>query len=123
MMQELSKFIFLDLPLPPSVNSYWGFSGHRRFLTAKAVKFKQEVAHAVSQQDIKFGSARLEMTITIHFADRRVQDLSNRIKALEDALVQSGLMDDDSQIKILHVYEKAIVKGGKCLVKINVLPS
>lgn len=121
-MQDFSKNIFLTLPLPPSVNSYWGFSGHRRFLTVKAVQFKQDVAHAVSQQRIKLGSAKLEMTVTINFKDKRVQDISNRIKALEDALVQAGLMDDDSQIKILHVYEGPIVKGGGCSVKINVLP-
>lgn len=76
----------------------------------------------MSQQKVRFGSAKLEMTVTINFRDRRVADISNRIKALEDALVQASLMDDDSQIKILHVYEGPIVKGGQCTVKINVLP-
>lgn len=121
-MPTFLKNIFLVLPLPPTINSYWGFSGHRRFLTKAAVQFKDEVAHSVSQQKIRFGSAKLEMTVTINFRDRRVADISNRIKALEDALVQAGLMDDDSQIKILHVYEGPIVKGGQCSVKINVLP-
>jgi Holliday junction resolvase RusA-like endonuclease len=121
-MQPIHKNIFLELPLPPTINSYWGFSGHRRFLTAKAVQFKAEVSHAVSQQPIRFGDAKLEMTVTINFRDKRIADISNRLKALEDALVQAGLMDDDSQLKVIHLYEGPIVKGGKCSVKINVLP-
>ena len=76
----------------------------------------------MSLQPIRFGDAKLEMTVTINFRDKRKADISNRIKALEDALVQAGLMDDDSQIKVLHVYEGPIVKGGRCTLKINVLP-
>jgi len=121
-MPTFYKNIFLELPLPPTINSYWGFSGHRRFLTAKAVQFKADVAHIVSQHKTRFGAAKLEMTVWINPRDKRIQDTSNRIKALEDALVQAGLMDDDSQIKIHHIYEGPIVKGGKCSVKINVLP-
>ena len=113
-MQELS----LVLPLPPSINNYWGFSGHKRFLTLKAREFKKEVAHIVSQQPIRFGAARLSLTVIVHFADRRVQDLSNRIKALEDALVQANLMDDDSQIDELIVKRGEIIKGGLCLIKV-----
>ena len=121
-MQPIHKNIFLELPLPPTINSYWGFSGHNRFLTLEAREFKTAVAYKVMQQPIRFGDAKLEMTVTINFRDRRIADISNRIKALEDALVQAGLMDDDSQIKVLHVYEGPIIKGGKCSVKINVLP-
>jgi crossover junction endodeoxyribonuclease RusA len=113
--------IILELPLPPSVNSYWGFRGFRRFLTPKANQFKADVARIVSLQPVKFGNARLCLTATIHFPTKRVADISNRIKALEDALVQAGLMDDDSQIDQLHVYRGAIHKGGKTLVEINVI--
>lgn len=112
------KEIFLDLPLPPSVNSYWGFSGSRRFLTLQAREFKVQVAHIVSQQPIKFGNARLSLTVTLCFKDRRRADIDNRIKSLLDALVQSGLFDDDSQIDELHIYRGLIQKQGLALVKI-----
>jgi Holliday junction resolvase RusA-like endonuclease len=121
-MQPIHKNIFLELPLPPSVNNYWGFSGHKRFLTLEAREFKTAVAYKVMQQPIRFGDAKLEMTVTINFRDKRIADISNRLKALEDALVQAGLMHDDSQLKVIHLYEGPIVKGGKCSVKINVLP-
>jgi crossover junction endodeoxyribonuclease RusA len=113
--------LFLDLPLPPSVNSYWGFRGFRRFLTPKANQFKADVARIVSLQAIKFGSARLSLTATFCFPTKRISDISNRAKALEDALVQAGLMDDDSQIDELHLYRGAIQRGGKTLIKIITL--
>lgn len=121
-MQEI-KQVFLELPLPPTINSgYWKFHGHRRFLTKKAQEFNLSVKTIVDKQPIRFGSANLEMTIIINFATKHRADISNRVKALEDALVHAGLMEDDSQIKILHVYAGPVVKGGKSTVKINVLP-
>jgi crossover junction endodeoxyribonuclease RusA len=110
--------IALILPLPPSVNSYWGFAGSRRFLTLSAREFKKEVAHIASQQHINFGNKRLSLTVTLHFKDRRKSDIDNRIKSLLDALMQAGLFDDDSQIDELHVYRGEIIKQGKALVRI-----
>jgi crossover junction endodeoxyribonuclease RusA len=75
----------------------------------------------VSLESIRFGSARLCLIATFYFSTKRVADISNRIKALEDALVQAGLMDDDSQIDEIHIYRGAIVRGGKTLVQIDVI--
>ena len=111
----------LILPLPPSVNSYWGFAGSRRFLTLAAREFKKEVAHIASQQHINFGDKRLSLTVTLHFKDRRKSDIDNRIKSLLDALVQAGLFDDDSQVDELHVYRGEIIRQGKSLIKISEL--
>ena len=114
-------FLSLELPLPPSVNTYWGFSGHRRFLTLQAREFKQQVAHIVGRQLMRYGDKKLSISVTLHFKDKRKQDLDNRIKPLLDALVQAGLMDDDSQFKEIHVYEGEIIKCGKCVIKISAI--
>ena len=114
--------LFLELPLPPTINGgYWKFAGSRRFLTLAAREFKQQVAHIVSQQPIRFGAVRLSLSVTFHYKDRRQNDLSNRIKSLEDALVQAGLMNDDSQIDELHIYRGAIERSGKSLIEIITL--
>lgn len=110
----------LTLPYPPSVNTYWGFHGHRRFLTKKAVDFKKEVAHWVSLSGQKFGDARLEVTIITHAPDRRARDIDNIVKPTLDALVQAGLFDDDSQVDLLTVKRGDVAKGGKAVILVGV---
>jgi crossover junction endodeoxyribonuclease RusA len=111
----------LTIPYPPSVNTYWGFHGHRRFLTPKAVQFKKTVAHIVSQQQIKFGNQRLEISITLYPPDRRVRDIDNVVKSTFDALVQANAFADDSCIDVLLVQRGTVIKGGKADVTIKVL--
>lgn len=107
------------LPYPPSVNTYWGFHGHRRFLTQKAVAFKAAVAVIVA--GVKLGSARLEVHVVLHAPDRRIRDLDNILKPLLDALVQAGLFDDDSQVDRLTVERGEVVKGGGAEVKVTTI--
>jgi len=111
----------LSLPYPPSVNTYWGFQGHRRFLTDRAVDFKKAVAHWVSLSGVNFGKARLEVTIITHAPDRRARDIDNIVKPTLDALVQAGLFDDDSQVDLLTVRRGAVIKGGKAVVFVGVV--
>lgn len=108
------------LPYPPSVNTYWGFHGHRRFLTPKAVEFKRAVAHWVSLSGAKFGAAKITVTIITHAPDRRARDIDNIVKPTLDALVQAGLFDDDSQVDHLVVKRGEVVKGGKISVFVGV---
>lgn len=102
---------FFILPYPPSVNTYWGFQGHRRFLTVKAVAFKAAVAVAVA--GARLGTARLEVRVMAHAPDKRTRDLDNILKPLGDALMQAGLFNDDSQIDRLIVERGEVVKGGR----------
>ncbi len=104
---------FFEIPYPPSVNTYWGFHGHRRFLTPKALEFKAHVAHVVSLQDVKFGDARLRIKIVLHAPDKRVRDIDNVLKPTLDAFVQAGLLNDDSQVDELTVIRGKQCKGGK----------
>jgi Holliday junction resolvase RusA-like endonuclease len=116
-MQEL----FLVLPLPPSINSYWGYHGSRRFIAQEGKDFKAVVMQQVLSQPVRFGQERLCMAVELFFRDRRRADISNRIKALEDALVAAGLMDDDSQIDLQVIKRGPVFKGGKCEVRIAVI--
>lgn len=106
----------LTLPWPPSVNSYWGFHGHRRFLTQKALEFKKNAVAAVQGQ--RLGQSRLSVTIIACAPDKRTRDLDNILKPTLDALVQAGLFDDDSQVDLLTVQRGEVVKGGKAIVTV-----
>jgi crossover junction endodeoxyribonuclease RusA len=101
------------LPYPPSVNSYWGFHGHRRFLTPKAIAFKSETDCIVKENNVKLGKERLQIEITLYPPDKRIRDIDNSIKSCLDALVQAGAFEDDSQIDVLIVQRGEIVKGGQ----------
>lgn len=114
--------MFLTIPYPPSVNSYWGFHGHRRFLTKKANDFKSSVSEAVITYNIpKLGQERLEIEIKLFPPDKRLRDIDNSIKSCLDALCQAGVFNDDSQIDVLIVNRGEIYKGGKAEVHIKIL--
>lgn len=114
--------LILDLPLPPSVNHYWGQHGHRRFVSKAGVAFKEKVAEYVIDYRVpKLGTARLAMTVVLFPKDRRKQDIDNRIKALWDALADSGVFDNDEQIDTLFIERGEIKKGGGCRVYIDIL--
>lgn len=107
----------LTLPYPPSVNTYWGFRGSRRFLTKKAVAFKMAVAEAFNGQGFAF--ERLQITIYLYPPDRRTRDIDNVCKPLLDALVQAGVMFDDGQIDYLVISRESIHAGGMCVVELQ----
>jgi crossover junction endodeoxyribonuclease RusA len=116
--------LVLNLPLPPSINSYWGFSGHRRFINKAGIAFKEAVADYVAEYRVpKLSDARLEIHVTLYPKDKRIQDIDNRLKSLFDSLSNNGagVFDDDSQIDVLFVQRGAIKKGGGCLVMIEIL--
>lgn len=116
--------ILLNLKYPPSVNTYWGFHGNRRFLTTRANAFKNHVSEQVIETCTpKLGKARIELTVTLCPPDKRKRDIDNVLKSLIDSLCQAGVFDDDEQVDVLMVQRGEIVKGGRTVVMIETLPN
>lgn len=114
--------IILNLPLPPSVNSYRTIFRGRMGISKAGRAFKEQVSDYVAEFRVpKLGDARIEMKVVVYPRDRRKQDIDNRIKALWDALSDAGVFDDDEQIDILHIERGEIKKGGGVLVFIDIL--
>ena len=112
--------IEIFLPYPPSVNTYWGFSGSRRFLTTKAKDFKMVTkARFDASGYAGLGNARLSVSMTLHAPDKRVRDIDNVVKSTLDALCQAGAFEDDAQVDVLLVKRSFPMKGGSCVVRLE----
>lgn len=112
--------IEIFLPYPPSVNTYWGFSGSRRFLTTKAKDFKTVTkARFDDLGHTGLGKARLSVSMTLHAPDKRVRDIDNVVKSTLDALCQAGAFEDDGQVDVLLVKRSFPMKGGSCIVRLE----
>ena len=97
------------LPLPPSLNAAYRsvtIRGHGRVLLSKdGRKYKEDVKKLLAGHK-SLCSARLEVTYTYYFKDKRKNDLANREKLLSDAL-EGIIFDNDSQIDRM-----TLVRGG-----------
>ena len=112
----------LQLPLPPTVNTYYRNFHGRTILSKAARDYKQTVKDYVLINKIpSFGDARLQAIITIFPKDRRTQDLDNRLKSLLDSLGNASVFDDDSQFDKIEIGRGVIKLGGGCTIVIATL--
>lgn len=112
--------MILDLPYPPSVNTYYrNFRGYM-VLSAKGREYKAKVADYVAEYKIpKLGSKKLRVSMILRPRDRRKTDIDNRIKAVLDSLQDAGVFDDDFQVDELSIVRGEPIKNGKLLVIIE----
>lgn len=112
----MTKSIQLSLPLPPSVNHYWGQSGKQRFIGKKGKEFRAQVMDAVNEAGIQPLEGRLAVHIALFPPDRRKRDVDNVLKSLLDACEHAGCYENDSQIDELHITRRDVMKDGACTI-------
>lgn len=117
--------IVLELPYPPSTNTYWrhpskGPLAGRHLISEKGRLYRTAVQAAVLLQRVKAVSGRVSVDVLAYAPDRRQRDTDNLLKALFDGITHAGAWADDSQIR-RHTVEFAeeIIKGGKVIVTIR----
>lgn len=114
--------IALTLPLPPTINTYYGMRPRGgRFVKPAGLAFRKAVADIVAAAGNQKLEGRIAMFVAIHPADRRSQDLDNRAKSLQDALTHAGVWHDDEQIDDLRLVRREVIKGGLVRVVITEL--
>ena len=120
--------IHIELPFPPTVNSYYGYNRRGiKYITSKGKLFREEVRQCCVEQNCYKLSLdmKLKFDVILYPPDRRTRDLDNYMKALQDALGSpkdgngAKVWVDDSQIDDLHPQRGVIVSGGKCAVRIS----
>lgn len=108
----------LELPFPPSVNTYYRNFNGRMLLSAKGRQYKKIVANLI--KDPPCFTSNVHISTTLYPPDKRRRDLDNFDgKALFDALTGAGVWKDDSQVKSRYSEWGEVVKGGKVFIQIT----
>ena len=100
----------LRLEFPPTTNNLFANAarGRGRFPTRQYKAWRERAAVAIRRQAPEPIKGAVMLNIQLGRPDRRRRDLSNYVKALEDALVQHGLIEDDSMVQALSMSWGAI---------------
>ena len=105
--------VMLELPWPPSTNTYWRRSGHHIHISNKGREYRKAVMDEIALLDVqKFGDARVSVSMQLIPPNLRKYDIDNRCKALFDALSHAGVWNDDEQVDILKIYKLNPAQGG-----------
>jgi len=119
-----SETFILNLPFPPSVNSYYGITLKGKFpikyIKDAGKKYQNEVNIYVQENNFNIGiNIPIKVEIILNFPTRHRSDLDNRMKALLDSLTLSNVWEDDSLIDELHIIRGTIAKPGSVIIKIS----
>lgn len=96
--------ITLDLPWPPTANTYWRRNGGRYFISKRGQDYREFVAKACYiYQGLFNEDTRLRVKIKAFPPDKRKRDLDNLFKSVLDSIQHSGIYVDDSQIDKLSI--------------------
>ena len=109
------------LPYPPSVNRYWRSVHGRVLISRDGRTYRTNVRTFVLQNRITMITDLVAVTIVANPPDRRRRDLDNILKATLDAMQHGGILEDDVQVKELHLSWGEVVRGGSLEVKIETL--
>lgn len=87
-------------PFPPSLNNMYpnGKNG-RRYISQRGKTFKAAVDLVAQDRKPKLLRGPVWVELLVHPPDRRKRDLDNLIKPVLDAMVSSGFIEDDEQVK------------------------
>ena len=98
------------LPFPPTNNNYYTIARNRKVLSKKGREYKSEAVNAIIEQRLndKRISGSIGITLVLNPPCNRRRDLDNFEKPLLDAITESGLWGDDSQID-----RKLTIRGVK----------
>jgi crossover junction endodeoxyribonuclease RusA len=112
----------LTLPYPPTGNHAVKHGRFGHYLTAKAKKYRADVAVLVRQQfpGPPLGCA-IRVVAEISPPDRRRRDMDNVWKTLADAMTHARAWMDDFQIADLRLVRTAPVKGGTVTIVVEVI--
>ena len=104
----------VELPYPPTVNTYWRHWRGRTVISPLGRRYKQEVGRIFADLEVDPTEGRVSISALVMPPDRRKRDIDNIAKALLDALV-NHVYFDDCQIVRLYLERGEKIDGGKII--------
>jgi len=116
--------MIISLPWPPSINHYWRRVGPRTLISREGRTFRRNVCALLGGGGPRKPPAggRIALCMDAFPPDRRRRDLDNLPKAIQDSLAYAGIYEDDSQIDLLTVRRREVVRGGTVTIEVVELP-
>ena len=109
----------IELPWPPSLNSYYRTVKNRILISAKGREYRKRVSLLIKAEGAETVVGKCKVDIAAFPPDKRKRDLDNLLKCLLDVLQHSGVIQDDGDIDDLRIHRHHAVKGGAVLVKVS----
>ncbi len=108
----------LELPWPPSSNTYYRTYQGRMLLSKRGRAYKTECHGLILEQHgiFKPFTGPISVTVELTPPDKRKRDLDNCFKGLFDSMANANVMMDDSQIKAIYATMLEPSKPGSCVV-------
>ena len=118
--------LILELPFPPTANTYWRHVGARTLISKGGREYRGAVHWRVGEacrniEDSVFADQRLHVVVDVYPPDRRRRDLDNLGKSLLDALQHASVYTDDSQIDHLEFVRREVEPPGRVMVLVEVM--
>jgi len=114
------KKTILYLSWSPTVNNYYSHTRRGIYISKRGKAYLNTVISDVREQapDV-YIDYKISLTVYMFPPDRRVRDLDNYLKAMQDSVTKSGFWEDDSLIDQLFVKRGEVVKGGAMVIIIQ----
>ena len=111
------------LPQPPSINGYRAVARGRLITSKRGRDYFKAVADIMKglNLDNEMIEQKVLISLVIHPRTLAKFDVSNYLKAYEDALVKCGFLEDDHWIEYGSIRKGEKVKGGLLEVKVSLV--
>lgn len=118
----MSDYAF-ELPQPPSINGYRACVRNRLITSKRGRDYFVEVDKIMKELNLDNEMIKQEVLISLVIHPRTLAkfDVSNYLKAYEDALVKCGFLEDDHWIEYGSIRKGEKVKGGLLKVKVSLI--
>lgn len=114
--------IRLELPYPPTVNTYWRHVGNKVLISRDGRRYRADVLGTVLiANPPRPLLGRLSVVAELYPPDCRKRDLDNVWKALLDAMKHARVYEDDGQIDHLEIARCERRAGGLVVVVVSQL--